>query len=441
MTENTPYFIQMKRDFEKTLLSWKENSMRTPLIVRGARQVGKTYAIQQFGQAHFDQVISINFEASPEFHKCFETMNPQEILAQIELLSQKKIAPQKTLLFLDEIQNCPNAIQSLRYFKENRPDLHVIGAGSLLEFSLQNLSFPVGRVQFGRMFPLSFGEYLDGLGDQELRKSLEKCTLETPPSAAVHDFLLKKVRDFFAVGGMPNAVHAFIKTGSFLEVSYIQKALMDAFESDFGKYAKKSQHRHLKKIFQQAPQLIGSHIKYSRIDPELPNPAREIKQAIERLKLAGLIHPIRATSAGSAPLLSGLKETLFKLIFLDVGLLYQGMQTDPLHPGLMSGPLAEQFVGQELLASMDPFLPEELFFWNRPNGDAEVDYLIAQEGLIYPIEVKAGKTGKLKSLQIFLKEKKAPFGIKVSTAPLAFERNIMNIPFYLVNQIKRLIKK
>lgn len=429
----------MQRDFRRALLAWKDNPLRVPLVVRGARQVGKTYGIQEFGKEKYEDLMTINFEASPEFQKCFEVMDPRSIISQIELISRKKMTPGKTLLFLDEIQQCPKAIQALRYFKENLPELHLIAAGSLLEFTLNEASFPVGRVQFARMFPLSFGEYLDAGGDQALREKLDTYTCSNPPPIAVHEHLLKKVQEYFVVGGMPAAVNTILKTNSLLEVKYAQKSLLDAFESDFGKYAKKSQHRHLKKIFQEAPRLLGTHVKYSRIDPELPNPAREIKQAIELLKLAGLAHPIRATSAGSVPLLSGLKETIFKLIFLDIGLVEQIMNIDPQNPGLMTGPLAEQFVGQEILAAADPFLDEQMFFWNRANGEAEVDYLIAHKGGIYPAEVKAGKSGKLKSLHIFIKEKKAPFGIKISTESLQFERGILSVPFYLVSQLRRLI--
>ena len=215
---------------------------------------------------------------------------------------------------------------------------------------------------------------------------------------------------------------------------------MDAFEADFGKYAKQSQHLYLKKIFSQSPRLLGDHVKYSRIDPELPNPAREMKRAIDLLQLAGLVHPIRATSAGALPLLSGLKETIFKLLFLDIGLVIQNMGMDTQYPNLMTGPLAEQFVGQEILAASDPYLETPLFFWTRDKGSAEVDYLITEGGRVYPIEVKAGKAGKLKSLHIFLEEKKAPFGIKISQDPLSWIPNLLSIPLYMSSHLPRLIQ-
>ena len=432
----------MQRNFIKTLNKWKNKEYRTPLIVRGARQVGKTYIIQEFGKKEFKNFLTINFEASQEFHPCFDVMDPISVISQIELIAKQKVVPGETLLFLDEIQQCPKALQSLRYFKEKMPNLHVIAAGSLLEFALQNdnFSFPVGRVQFARLFPLSFEEYLDACGNNKLKEELYSYDLLSPPPLALHQHLIKKVEEYFIVGGMPAVVQTFINTKKYLEAKYIQKALWDAFEADFGKYAKKYQHRHLKKIFLEIPKLVGSHVKYSRIDPEIPNPARDIKQAMELLQLAGLLHCIHATSGGSLPLFIGKKESIFKLLFLDIGLIGQSMNISPQYPGLMTGPLAEQFVGQELLATYDPLLEERLFFWSRTKSlSAEVDYLYPHKGIVYPIEVKAGKTGKLKSLHIFVKEKSVSFGIKISQEMLNFEKNVLSVPFYLTSHLSRLI--
>lgn len=433
----------MQRDIEKTLLFWKDHPLRIPLIIRGARQVGKTFIVQSFGNKYFKNSLTINFEESNQYHTCFQTMNPQEILREIELLSKQPMIPGETLLFLDEIQQCPKALQSLRYFKEKLPQLHLIAAGSLLEFAMEEeeFSFPVGRVQFAKLYPFSFLEFLSAIGEEAIRKEITQCRLDTPLPESIHHHLLKRLQEYFIVGGMPGPFLAFLKTGSFLEAKYAQKAIWDAYERDFGKYAAKTQHRHLRKIFQTVPRLIGEHVKYSRIDPELPNPSREMKKAIELLHMAGLLHFIKATSAGSIPLLSGMKESLFKLLFLDIGLIEQAMDLQIQNPGRMAGPLAEQFVGQELLAKGDPFLETSLFFWMRDGGSAEVDYLFAYEGAVIPIEVKAGKWGKLKSMQLFLEEKKAPFGIKVSQEPLQKQKQILSVPLYLVSQLPRFIEE
>jgi uncharacterized protein len=433
----------MQRIFKKTLHKWKNSPTRLPLIVRGARQVGKTFIIEAFGKEEFTNCVTINFESSSLFRQCFETFDPRSILGQIELLTRQKIIPGETLLFLDEIQQCPKALQSLRYFKEQLPELHLIAAGSLLEFTVrdEDFSYPVGRVQFAKLFPLSFEEFLIGLGESPLQAALASFDIANPPPPAIHAQLLEKMKDYFIVGGMPASVVTFLKTRSYLDVKYAQKALWDAFEADFGKYATKTQHRYLKKIFEESPKLIGDHVKYSRIDPELPNPARSMKIAFELLKLAGILHPINATTAEGLPLLATEKQHVFKVVFLDIGLIEQVMNIDPQDSGLMTGALAEQFVGQELMATSDPFLEERLFFWTREkiSSSAEVDYVIAYKGRIFPVEVKAGKTGKLRSLRVFMEEKKSLFGIKISQDAMKWEKNILSIPFYMVSHLSRLI--
>lgn len=431
----------MQRNFRAFLTRWKNHSLRMPLIVRGARQVGKTYLIQSFGEKEFDNVVAINFELSPKFQTPFDSMEPHTILSQLEIISRQRIIPGKTLLFLDEIQQCPNALQSLRYFKEQLPDLHLIAAGSLLEFAIKDeeFSFPVGRVQFARMYPLSFEEFLVARGDIQLQEKLSEFNEKSPPPPAIHAYLLDRLKEYFIVGGMPAAVQAYQNTLSLLEAKYVQKSLWDAFENDFGKYAKMTQHKHLRKIFTEVPRLIGDHVKYSRIDPESPNPAREIKAAIELLKLAGLLHPLYSTQATSAPLMASLKETVFKLIFLDIGMVEQAMNIDPSDPGLMKGALAEQFVGQELLATSDPVLDFRLFFWNKDKGMAEVDYLFPHKNRVFPVEVKAGKSGILKSLHQYVEHSKVPFGIKISLEPLGWNRGVLTVPFYLTSHLSRLI--
>lgn len=433
----------MKRSFLKILSNWKDHPLRRPLIVRGARQVGKTFIIEAFGRQQFKNLVSINLEQSPVFQKCFEDLDPRSIVNQIEILSNEKITPGSTLVFFDEIQQCPNAIKSLRYFKEQLPELHVIAAGSLLEFAIkdEDFSFPVGRIQFAKLYPLSFAEFLEAKNDHSLLESLSTYDLSKLPPKAIHDHCLAKLEEYFIVGGMPASIMAFLKTNSYLEAKYVQKSLWDAFEADFGKYSTKTQHRYLKKLFEEGPKLIGTQVKYSKIDPELPNPSRDMKLAIELLRLAGLLHPITATSAGGIPLLKGAKQSIFKLLFLDIGLVEQVMNIDPQNPDLLTGPLSEQFVGQEILAYSDPLLDERLFFWIRekPNSSAEVDYIIEYKGVIFPLEVKAGKAGKLKSLRVFTEEKKSPFAIRISQDELGFEKGVLSIPLYMISQMHRLI--
>ncbi len=425
----------MYRAIELELKRWKDTAAhyRYPLLLRGARQVGKSYIIEKFGRAEFSSFEMVNFEAQPEAIACFETLEPRQILQQLELILNKPIQPGKTLLFLDEIQSCPNAILALRYFKEKMPDLHVIGAGSLLEFTLiqGKFSFPVGRVQFMYLRPLSFEEFLLALNDSEL----------------THSQRLQRVKEYFLTGGMPAVVEHFRSTQSFLQTTRIQDLLLSTYQADFSKYATEADQKYLRILFENLPSQISKQFKYSKIDPHMRS--RELKAALDLLQWAGIIHPVFSSSCSGIPLSMQIKRNRFKMLFLDIGLMQCALQINPkvvLSEDLLQiheGALAEQFVGQELLAYADFFREEKLFFWERekPGSDAEVDYVITVDSLIVPIEVKAGKTGRLKSLRQFMEEKKSPLGIRISEAPYSFKDQILSIPLYMINQIPRLVRE
>ncbi len=436
----------MQRELEQELKAWKGQKGRLPLIIRGARQVGKSYTVQKFGKECFDQIIVIDFEFEPIFSHCFDSLDPQKILDRIELQTGQSIIKGKTLLFLDEIQQCPRAIMALRYFKEKMPELHVIAAGSLLEFVLNDasFSFPVGRVQFLYLGPLSFSEFLLNLGDSKLKEFLEKVTVEEGIPPEVHLKLLDKLRLYLVMGGMPAVVQSYLESQSLTQCRQKQLSLLQTYQSDFGKYASKTEYRYLQMLFDKAPGLIATHFKYVNVSPEVKS--REIKRALEQLSNAGLIHQIYATSGNGVPLYAQIKENRFKILFLDIGLLNSAHKIDIRElwekdiTQIHSGKLAEQFVGQELLAAGDFYELPQLFFWKREKkgSTAEVDFLFAHHSKIIPIEVKAGKTGRLLSLQTFMKEKKSPIGIKISTAPLAKEGHVLSVPLYMVNQLSRL---
>jgi len=439
----------LQRTIEKALLEWKTSLDRLPIILRGARQVGKSYIVEKLGKEHFENVVIANFEEEKRLSLCFDTLLPAEIISKLEALLAARILPRKTLLFLDEIQECPQAILALRYFKEKMPELHVIAAGSLLEFVLNEIefSFPVGRVQFMYLKPLSFQEFLFNLGQEKLLDRLNKITLENPLEPLFHDHLLQFVRQYLLVGGMPAVVNLFSKKSSYLECQRRQKAIMQTYYNDFSKYAGKVQHKYLQKIFEKVPLLIGQHFKYSSIDPEIRSEI--IKIALEQLKWVGLIQRIFSNNASGIPLKSQKKENKFKLLFLDIGLLQAATLIDYaaiFEENILqinAGAIAEQLVGQELLAYGDVYEDQELYFWERDKKTsiAEVDYVLQQGSQIIPIEVKAGKTGRLKSLQQFMEEKKAPFGIRISQNPLSFEKNILSIPLYMIFEIPRLLKE
>ncbi|MBI3211846.1 MAG: ATP-binding protein [Simkania negevensis] len=434
----------MYRHLEKSLAKWKESTLRYPLLIRGARQVGKTYLVEQFGRREFQSFVSVNFEFQPQAIACFESLNPSDILLRLQIVLKEAIIPGKTLLFLDEIQACPQAILALRYFKEKLPELHVIGAGSLLEFALikGKFSFPVGRVQFLYLKPLSFQEFVLAKNKSSLLEECTHCSLENPPSSQTHDEMIFLTKEYFLTGGMPAAVSAFCKSGSLLESAQIQDILLDTYKADFSKYASEAEQKYLKILFEGIPNTIGQQFKYSKIDPHIRS--RELKYALDQLQWASLIQPIYSSSAAGIPLSAQIKRNKFKLLFLDIGLIERALKIDPSlilskEPfQINSGALAEQFVGQELFA----YFEDPLFYWEREKtrSDAEVDYLFTIDQHIIPIEVKAATHGKLKSLFQFMEEKKSLLGVQISRAPLSFKENLLSVPFYLIGELPRLIK-
>lgn len=442
--------VFMQRDIEKLLKIWYSDVDRLPIVLRGARQVGKTFIIRKFANDFFDNLVEVNFEFQRKFLNCFESLEPLEIVQRLENIANARIVPGNTLLFLDEIQECPRAILALRYFKEKMPDLHVMAAGSLLEFILhdeKNYSFPVGRVQFMYLKPFSFEEFLKSLGQNILLERLASINIQKTLDEATHQHLMDFVRQYLFIGGMPAAIKKYLEKNSFLECQKRQIALLETYYTDFGKYATKAQHKYLQLFFERAPHLIGQKFKFSKIDPEIR--ARELKVALDQLCWAGLLNRIYFSNSSGLPIKGQKKEDRFKLLFVDVGLLQCAMEMD-YEEGyqkniiqINSGSIAEQFVGQELLVYGNALQKKELFYWDREKkgGEAEVDYVIQQGSYIIPIEVKAGTTGQLKSLHQFMTEKQSNIGVRISQLPLNFEKNILSIPFYLIGQLQRLIKE
>ncbi len=439
----------MKRDMERELFSWKEHKDRLPLLLRGARQVGKSYIVEEFGKKAFKNIVVVNFEFRPELKQCFSTLDPSEIINKLQLLMGVTIEVETTLLFLDEIQECPNAIMALRYFKEKYNRLAVIGAGSLMEFTLNSPDFrmPVGRVQFIFLEPLSFGEFLTASGNERLRHYLRGIRLNSIFDDVVHQKLMDLLRIYLIVGGMPAVVKEYLENRNFLNCQRIQNSLLQTYRSDFGKYAKTSEHKYLQKVFNEAPRLVGSRVKYSNIDPD--SKSRDIKQALNLLKLAGIIHPVYATVASGLPLGAQANETKFKLNFLDVGLMQNacGLQTELALTNdfiqINAGAVTEQFIGQELRAYFDSYLEHNLFFWARDkkSSSAEVDYVVVVDSLILPVEVKAGKTGTLKSLKLFIEEKDVSFGIRFSQEKLSLYDKVLTLPLYMAEQMRKLAQE
>ncbi len=428
------------------LKRWKNEKRRKPLIIRGARQVGKTWLVKDFGRKDFKRFVEINFEFQARMKSCFSTLDPHEIIQKIELNANVDIIPGETLLFLDEIQECPRALKALRYFHEKMPELHVIAAGSLLEFVMdaERISFPVGRVQNIYLGPLSFGEFLTARGERKVRNYLKSVRIEDSITESIHEKCTSILRDYLFLGGMPDAIADWLETGKLSKTDELHQALLQNYRHDFGKYGRRVDINLLEEIFTKAPGLVGGKFKYSRIDRQINS--RDVKKSLGLLIKAQVIHKIITTSGSGLPLRAHCNEKFFKILFLDVGLLQGSMGISKqtyLSESLIAvykGLVAEQFVGQELLALQKPYEEPSLFFWHREarGSAAEVDYLWQSGEWILPVEVKAGKTGSLKSLRLFLAEKEAPFGIRFSLHPLSFNDSVLSIPLYCMEAMPAL---
>lgn len=438
----------MKRSIEDELKRWKEEPLRMPLLIRGARQVGKSFTVEKFGKENFAETVTINFEFKPVLKDCFRDLDPKKIIREVELALNVQIRPGTTLLFLDEIQFCPEAITSLRYFKELMSDLHVIAAGSLLEFALidKTISFPVGRVQSIYMRPLSFLEFLEVMNEDQLIQFILDFEWTTEIGQAVHERFMELIKIYFFIGGMPGTIAKYQVTDSLQDCQNYLMTLINLYRADMAKYATKIQYRYLQILFDRAPEAIGLRFKYAFIDPDVKS--RDLQTALDQLTWAGLINPILATSASGMPLQLQVKSKVQKLLYLDIGMLQTALKVDPLLffredlTLIHSGALAEQFVGQELIAYANPHDRVQLHFWEREKkgSDAEVDYIVPLGLHIIPIEVKAGPVGKLKSINIFLEEKKSSFGIRVCSSKPKKSHPILTLPFYLLSQLQRLCR-
>ncbi len=438
----------MNRDIETDLLHWKNSADHMPLLLRGARQVGKSYIIENFGQQKFDNIVTINLEEKPELRQIFETsLDPKVISDYFSRYFGTPIRPGKTLLFIDEIQECPRAILALRYFKEKYPQLHVIAAGSLLEFALKEADFrmPVGRVESLYLKPLSFNEYLLAGSHSNLVALIKEATLEKPIEPLYHQMLIEELKIYFETGGMPAVVENYRKQRSLFDCQRIQANLYELYKRDFGKYHQRVKPEYITQIYQKSPYIVTEKFKYTKVTHELK--ARELNPALQALVDAGLLYRVYHTSGSGLPFGATKNDKKFKLLFLDVGLVRYatniGTQASSYGewPSLNSGALTEQFVGQEFLAYANKYCESELFYWEREekSSRAEVDYLTNIGGKILPIEVKAGATGRLKSLQMFISEKSCDLGIRVSEKPLSLENKILSVPLYMVSEISRLV--
>jgi uncharacterized protein len=426
----------MERFITKKLLAWKNQTRRKPLILRGARQVGKTWSVMDFGKTYFNgKAHVIDLEKHLDWHRIFEgDLVPARIISELEIHLNQKITPGEDLLFLDEIQSCPRAITALRYLYEECPELHVIAAGSLLEFAMKEISFPVGRVQFLNMGPLSFAEFLQAIGKTAAAKIILSTPQKQPES--VHTMLLDEVRRYLFIGGMPECVLAYVHSAKIREAFDVQAELANAYRQDFAKYAPHSDKRCLNAVFSSIARNVGNQIKYTHLAEGFSFPT--IKKAFDLLCLAQVIRKVSSATPAGLPLGASASEKKFKALMVDIGLMQHlcGMPIDIEYNrsdllAIYQGAMAEQFVGQELVAGGQ----EELYYWTREakSSSAEVDFLAVINGRIHPVEIKSGASGRLRSLHLLLETyPNCPSGYVFSSAPYSElpKQRLIFLPLY-----------
>jgi len=425
----------MQRLIEEKLLDWKSSGRRKPLLVRGARQVGKTYSIQKFGREFFDNLLTVDLEKNRDWHGIFSgNLDPDRIISELEIFLNEKVIPGKSLLFFDEIQSCPRAIMALRYFYESIPELHVIAAGSLLEFAISEISFPVGRIQFLDMYPMTFAEYLLAIGRNEAADVV--ISIPKPISEPIHKLLLDELKKYCFIGGMPESVKVYVDSKSIKESFLVHRELCDSFRHDFSKYTTRVNSNCLDVILTGVARHVGQQIIYTHLAEGFTHPT--IKKAFDMLCKARVIKKVASASPSGLPLGAKVNSKKFKALMVDIGIWQHlcGINVTTEYPkidllSIYQGAMAEQFVGQEIMVAQN----SDLYYWARKarSSTAEVDYLSVIDGKIIPIEVKSGAGGRLRSLHLLLKSyPNCPFGIVFSSAPFSeiSEQRLKFFPLY-----------
>ena len=444
-----------ERSINKFFLEWKDRTKRKPLVIRGARQVGKTSAVNLFAVNSFKTYIYINLEQGDNL-ALFSRMNPvHELIQAIQLKFNKKIITGTTLIFIDEIQNSGIAMNQLRYFYEEMPDLHVAAAGSLLEVKMKSegFSFPVGRVEYCYMYPVTFEEYLSAMGETESLNYINSVKPEKKIPVEIHNTLMKKYQEYLLVGGMPEAVARYAETKSLIDVDPVYESILTGFKDDVLKYASIAKAKYIQYLIEHASKYIGLSIKYENFGGSGFR-SREMSEAFDVLEKAMIISRVYASASGQLPIVNNLKKSP-KLLYLDTGLVnYQaGLRTEIMNiqdiNAVYHGQLSEQITGQTFL-SQTIRKNVNLSYWyrERKGSISEVDYLISSHNALIPVEVKSGKTGTLRSLHNFIDENRSNFAIRIYSGVIGIEKirtpnkkqfALFSIPFYLQHRIEWLL--
>jgi len=433
----------MKRDIYKNLIEWKNNPARKPLILKGARQVGKTYILKEFGKKEFKNTAYFNFEENPDLRKFFEgSLTSKKILEKLSIYQEKKIHPENTLIFFDEIQESPRTLTSLKYFSEAEEQYNIVSAGSLLGIKLgQSSAFPVGKITCLNLYPFSFGEFLDGIGKNQLRGFLKDVPALKPVDEVFHKQLLESLRMYFYIGGIPEAIKQYNTDKDLANVRKVQNDLLTGYEDDFRKHTSESVTIKLTNTWKTIPiQLAKENKKFKFSEINQYSKAREYNEIITWLEDAGIVYKSYNTQTSKLPLSGYKKENIFKLFLLDVGLLGAMLKltSKTIFEGNelfrdYNGAFTENYVAQELVANGF----NELYYWTSKRS-AEVDFVISYDEKIYPLEVKSGTGLQSKSLKVY-GEKYGNYLLSRATVKnFKHDGNIRNYPLYSISHFPKL---
>ena len=455
----------MKRKITNLLKRWHSLNGRKPLVLRGARQVGKSTLVRLFAEEQGLDLLEVNLERHRDMDRIFAGLDVGVILANLEAIAGKRVGG-RTLIFLDEIQAAPHALEALRYFFEERPELPVVAAGSLLEFALSREAFsmPVGRAQYLFIQPMCFSEFLEVVDPASLEwlESLDQ--VDVLPQEA-HKRLLNRQREYLLVGGMPEAVKCFAETRDFAAVASIQNGILNTYVDDFSKYARQSDLADLQRLFRNLPLHLGKKTKYTHLLPDAAS--AHSRKLLELLIKAQVALPVYGSDCSGIPLRAGMNPKVLKLFFLDVGLVSRllgqdwiDIQSQEERSLVNEGPLAEQFIAQHLYLDPSFEMPPELFYWlnESKNANAEVNFVVSQGNLLVPVEVKAGKSGSLKSLHLFCGRRHLKHGVRFDLSPPSIQEvntsvtdkkgsdlascyDLHSMPLYAVEKLPELLQK
>lgn len=435
----------IERDVDRKLREWGVSDQRMPLLIRGARQVGKTSSVRHLGKS-FKYYVEIDLNEHRELHDLFSQMlTPQEICLQLSYAVNIPIEAGETLLFIDEIQACPEAINKLRYFYEQYPELHLIAAGSLLEFVLADIpSFGVGRIRSLFMYPFSFEEFLHANGEDLLIAAYQSASPEKPLNTIVHEKILQRFSLFVLMGGMPRVVQEYKKTKDLRMCQLVLNDLVVSYKDDFKKYRKRISEERLTTVLESVARQHSGRFVYSNVNDNLS--LSQVKITLELLVKAGLVYPVVHSAANGIPLGAETNERYQRMVLFDTGILMRmlGLNLAELFVRgveilINKGSLAEVFVANELVKTSSCYEPPQLFCWHREKKDsqAEVDFVVQKGYDIIPIEVKAGTRGSMQSLRIFMQEKHSAYGVRTSQENFAQYDNIKVYPLYAISNLIR----